>query len=92
LAVTGGVRTAGFAHVEYQPDIPLILSILVTSLHSPGTHVAPTKLSLQALEDLIAVATECEKACRSSPATSGEACLRNSAGKSPTTSPSSCGR
>jgi hypothetical protein len=34
LAVTGGVRTSGFAYVEYLPDISLILSIEAISLHA----------------------------------------------------------
>jgi hypothetical protein len=74
LTVTSGVRSAQFARVVYRPDIFLLLPISVTSLHPPTTRSVPTKLCLEALEDLLRVTAEREGECRSTPTTSGEAC------------------
>ncbi len=92
LSVVRGRRSAGFVYVEYRLDVSLILPISATSLQATVAHIVPTKLSLEALGDLVTVAEGREGECRSSPAMSGEACLRACAGKSPTISPSSSGR
>src|SRR6185503_4001300 len=68
LTVTSGVRSAQLARVVYRPDIFLLLPISVTSLHPPATRSAPTKLCLEALEDLLCVTAEHEGECRSTPA------------------------
>jgi hypothetical protein len=79
-------------HIEYQPDITLILPIDATSLQTAVTRIVPTKLSLEALQELLDVASEHEEECRSTPVTSGEACPDLSAGRSPKTSPLFSGR
>src|SRR5438874_1316163 len=66
LSVVQGQRSAGFVSVEYRLDISLILPISATSLQAVVTHKVPTKLSLEALGDLLAVAGEREGGCRSS--------------------------
>src|SRR5438552_6213326 len=92
LSVVRGRRSPGFVYVEYRLDVSLILPISATSLQATVAHIVPTKLSLEALGDLVTVAEGREGECRSSPAMSGEACLRACAGRSPTISPSSSGR
>ena len=92
LSVVQSQRSAGFVSVEYCLDISLNLPISATSLQAVFTHNVPTKLSLEALGDLLAVAGEREGGCRSSPAMSGKACLRPCAGRSRMISPSSSGR
>src|SRR4051794_38553078 len=92
LTVTSGVRSAQLARVVYRPDIFLLLPISVTSLHPPATRSVPTKLCLEALEDLLRVTAEREGECRSTPTTSGEACRPACAGRSRTTSPPCSGR
>jgi hypothetical protein len=91
VAVTNGARSVQLARVMYRPDIFLLLPISVTSLHPPATRIVPTKLCLEALEDLVRVAAEREE-CRSIPAMSGEPCRPSSAGRSRTTSPPCSGR
>ena len=92
LTVTSGVRSAQLARVVYRPGIFLLLPISVTSLHPPATRSVPTKLCLEALEDLLRVTAEGEEECRSTPTTSGEACRPACAGQSRMTSPPCSGR
>jgi hypothetical protein len=92
LSVVQGARSAGFVSVEYRLDISLILPISATSLQAVVTDKTPTKLSLEALGDLLTVAGGHEGGCRSSPAMSGEACRQPCAGRSRRISPSSSGR
>ncbi|WP_229744177.1 hypothetical protein, partial [Aliidongia dinghuensis] len=91
LAIRGS-RGERFAHIEYRPDISLILPITVTSLQAAATSILATKLSFEALQDLVLIASEHEEECRSTPATSGDACLNLCATRSSKTSRSSCGR
>jgi hypothetical protein len=91
LSVSGTLRTAGYVWVEYRPGILLMLPIPATSLRPARPRAIVTKLCLEALEDLVAVAGESEGACPSSPATSGEPCRRAGAGKSSPTLPRSSG-
>ena len=92
LTVTSGVRSAQLARVVYRPDIFLLLPISVTSLHPPTTRGVPTKLCLEALEDLLRVTAEGDGECRSTPTMSGEACRPTCVGRSRTTSPPCSGR
>jgi hypothetical protein len=62
--------------LERQPDRPFV----------------PTKLSAEALRDLLTVAGEAVAPCRSTPARSGTGSRRGSAGRSPAISPRPCGR
>src|SRR3954454_2463858 len=61
LTVTSGVRSAQLAHVVYRLDIFLLIPISVPSLHPPTTRSVPTKLCLEALEDLLRVTAEREE-------------------------------
>jgi hypothetical protein len=92
MAVSRTVQTAGHVWVEYRPGILLMLPIPATSLRPAGPRAIPTKLCLEALEDLVAAAAgESEGACPSNPARSGGPCRRAGAGRSSTTSPRSSG-
>ena len=91
MAVSRTVQTAGYVWVEYRPGILLMLPIPATSLRPSPPRAIPTKLCLEALEDLVATAGESEGACPSSPATSGEPCRQVGTGRSSTTSPRSSG-
>jgi len=84
IAVTRTLQSGGCARVEYRPGNPLILPLGVTSL-SPGLADgrARTKLTPEALADLVAVAGESEAVCPSTPETYGPACGRRSAGQLP---------
>jgi len=93
VAVTRALHSGGFARVEYQPGIAMQLPLSVTSL-GPALlrRGRPTKLTPEALAVLVLVAGEREAACSSSPATSGPAWPRPSAGRSRRTSAPCCGR
>ena len=91
MAVSRTVQTAGYVWVEYRPGILLMLPIPATSLRPSPPRTTLTKLSLEALEDLVATAGESEGACPSNPARSGGPCRRAGAGRSSTTSPRSSG-
>ena len=55
--ITNAMRTDGYAFVEYRPGILLKLSITVTSLRlSPELRPAATKLSVEGLRELVALA------------------------------------
>lgn len=91
LSVSGSLRTAGYVWVEYRPGILLMLPIPATSLRSAAARGIATKLCLEALEDLVALAGGSEGACPSSLARSGRPCPRACAGRLPLTSPLSSG-
>ena len=84
MAVSRTVQTAGHVWVEYRPGILLMLPIPATSLRPAGPRAIPTKLCLEALEDLVATAGESEGPCPSSPARSSGPCRRAGAGRSST--------
>ena len=62
--------------VSYHDYIVLRIPVLATNLVSlrPTT---PTKLTLQAITELISVAEQCEVLCQSNPSKSGTDCLQN---------------
>ena len=66
IAVTRTLQSGSYARVEYRPGNPLILPLGVTSL-SPGLADgrARTKLTPEALAELVAVAGESEAVCPS---------------------------
>ena len=71
----------------------LKLPVAATSLAPGQPHEAPSKLTREALEELVALANECGvAACRSDLNASGEACATNSAPRSSKTSPRSSRR
>lgn len=91
--ITNAMRTCGYAFVEYRPGILLKLPITVTSLRlSPELRPAATKLSVEGLRELVALAGESEGACPSSQPKSGPTCQPPSAGRLPMNSPQSSGR
>ncbi len=92
LSVVQGQRSAGFVFVEYRLDISLTIPISATSLQAIVIDKIRTKLSLEALGDLLTVAGGHEGRCRSSPAMSGATCRQACAGRSRRISPSSSGR
>lgn len=92
LSVTASLQSGGFARVEYRPGIPLMLPLPATSLGPPPRRARPTKLTPEALAELVALAGESEETCPSSPEMSGQACRRPCAGRSRRTSAPSCGR
>ena len=80
----------GIARVEYRFGLTLLLPLPATSLWSGDTsRTAPTKLTRDALEELLTLAEASEEACPSSLETSGTACRRRFAGRSRTISPRS---
>jgi hypothetical protein len=56
LSVVQGQRSVGFVFVEYRLDICLTIPLSATSLQAVVTDKVPTKLSLEALGDLLTVA------------------------------------
>ena len=91
LSASGSLRTAGYVWVEYRPGILLMLPIPATSLQPAAARYITTKLCLEALEDLVALAGESGGACPSSPRMSGRPCRRVCGGRLPPTSPQSSG-
>lgn len=93
IAVTRTLQSGAYARVDYRPGNPLVLPLRVTSLSSgPADGRARTKLTPEALAELVAVAGESEAACPSNPETYGPACGQGSAGRLPATSAPSCRR
>jgi hypothetical protein len=81
------------ARVEWRFGLTLLLPLHVTNLgprrERPTTQ---TRLSVEALEELVATAEGSEGTCPSSLGTSGAICRPKSAIRSSTISPRSCGR
>ena len=81
------------ARVEWRFGLTLLLPLHVTNLgprrERPTTQ---TRLSIEALEELVATAEGSEGTCPSSLGTSGAICRPKSAVRSSTISPRSCGR
>ena len=93
LSVTGAFQSEGFVRAEYRPGITLLLPLPATSLRTRPPLPGPAaKLSLAAIEALLALVGESEEACRSSPPTSGPSCPMRSGASSSTTSPRPSGR
>jgi hypothetical protein len=93
ISVTGGLVSTGYARVEYRPGIVLMLPLPVTSLWpNPEARAVRTKLSVEALTELVTISGESEGTCPSSPARSGVTCPPSYADKSPSTSAPCCGR
>jgi len=82
--ITRTLQSGSYARVDYRPGNPLVLPLGVTSL-SPGLADgrARTKLTPEALAELVAVAGESEAICPSTPETCGPACGQGSAGDCP---------
>jgi hypothetical protein len=93
ITITRTLQSGSYARVEYRPGNPLILPLGVTSL-SPvlADGRARTKLTPEALAELVAVAGESEAVCPSTPETCGPACGRRSGWQLPAISASSSRR
>jgi hypothetical protein len=86
-------RSDGHALVAYQDRMLLRVPVAATSLARQQPREALSKLTREALEELIALADECGvAACRSDLNASGKACPTNSAPRSSRTSPRSSRR
>ncbi len=93
LSACGPAHPAARLRVAYGAALSLTLPTAATDLapRPPGAGT-PCKLSVEALRDLLTVAGEAVAPCQSSPASSGPAYRRGSAGRSPKTSPRHSGR
>jgi hypothetical protein len=87
-STTRGTCKESFARVHYRFGLTLLLPLGATNLERNGLLcAAPTKLSLDALQELIALAEESGGTCPSNLDRSGAACKR-----SQKISAKSCGR
>jgi len=69
ITITRTLQSGAYARVEYRSGNPLVLPLGVTSLSpGPADGRARTKLTPEALAELVAVAGESEAACPSTPA------------------------
>ena len=84
-------RTDGFVLVIYHATMLLRIPVPATNLW-PVRRAAATKLTPEAMVELIARAGESEDACASTRATSGDSFAPLSAAPSRTTSPERSGR
>jgi len=81
------------ARVEWRFGLTLLLPLHVTNLRPRRERpTTQTRLSIEALEELVATAEGSEGTCPSSLGTSGAICRPQSAVQSSTISPRSCGR
>ena len=93
ISVIRGACSDSRVRVKWRFGLTLLLPLEVTSLVPRNEQrTTPTKLSIEAMEELVAVAEGSEGACPSSLGRSGAICRRRSAGRSSTISPRSCGR
>jgi len=83
---------SSYIHVAHRRGTMLRLPVAATSLHPLPRNAVETKLTLEAIHDLLRLAAEGEHACPSAPATSGPACPLTGAASSSTTSPPFPGR
>ena len=81
----------GHVFVAYRDRMQLMIPIPATSLR-PGRPDVATKLTLEAIHELVALAGESEETCPSSHATSGGTSQETSVAMSSTTSPHSSRR
>ena len=92
-STTRGACKESFARVHYRFGLTLLLPLGVTNLERNGLpRATPTKLSLDALQDLIALAEESGGTCPSNLERSGAVCRKRSGRRSQKISAKSCGR
>lgn len=72
----------GYVWVAYRDYMRLRIPLSATNL-APSQPALQTKFTAQAIAELIALAYECEVLCQSNHKTSGAACPKRSASKSP---------
>jgi hypothetical protein len=91
LSIGVSPRTPGHVLVSYREYMVLRIPVSATNLALPRP-TAPTKLTLQALLELISLAEQCEVLCPSNHRPSGDAYPQNSNSESAMTSHPSSGR
>jgi hypothetical protein len=84
-AVNSFQHGAEYVFVAYREDMTLRIPLLSTNLASPRPTTA-TKLTVQAVTDLISLAEQCEVLCPPKPHASGDDCLQNGKDESATIS------
>jgi hypothetical protein len=93
VSITRGTCSDSCARVEWRFGLTLLLPLTVTNFGARNEERGMrTKLSIEALEELVAAAEASEGACPSSLGRSGAIYRQHSAVRSPTNSPRSCGR
>jgi hypothetical protein len=93
VSVIRGTCSDSRVRVKWRFGLTLLLPLEVTNLVPRNEQrTTPTKLSIEAMEELVAVAEGSEGVCPSSLGRSGAIYRRRSAGRSSTISPRSCGR
>ena len=95
FALVSGVAVPGaqrHVHVAYHGDATLRLPVAATSLHPRPSGLAGTKLTLEAVRELLRLAAEGEHACPSAPTRSGQACPLTGAASSSMSLPHCSGR
>lgn len=94
MSAPPGALGGGHAFVIYRDRMLLKIPVAATSLVPPQPSVPPTKVTREALEELIALTRDSSggTACPSEPSTSGGACPTTSGARSSTTSPRSSPR
>ena len=93
VSITRGTCSDSCARVEWRFGLTLLLSLEVTNLvPRKEQRTMRTRLSIEAMEELVAVAEGSEGVCPSSLGRSGAVYRWRSAGRSSTISPRSCGR
>jgi hypothetical protein len=92
-STTRGACKEPFARVHYRFGLTLLLPLGVTNLERSGLpRAALAKLTLDALQDLIAVAEESGGTCPSNLGRSGAVCRKRSGKRSQKISAKFCGR
>jgi hypothetical protein len=93
VSVIRGTCSDSRVRVKWRFGLTLLLPLEVTNLVPRNEQrTTPTKLSIEAMEELVAVAEGSEGACPSSLGRSGAIYRQRCAGRSSTISPRSCGR
>ena len=93
LSIARGTCSDSCGRVQWRFGLTLLVPLEVTNLGlRKEQRTMRTRLSIEALEDLVATAEGSEGSCPSSLGTSGAICRRRSAGRSSTISPRSSGR
>jgi hypothetical protein len=93
VSIIRGTCSDSRVRVKWRFGLTLLLPLEVTNLVARNEQrTTPTKLSIEAMEELVAVAEGSEGACPSSLGRSGAIYRRRSAGRSSTISPRCCGR
>ena len=92
VSVPRSLRTGSHVRVAYGDDAVLRIPVTATNLNPASCHQPVTKLTLEAIRDLIRLATEGESPCPSSPTASGPASVPTAAAASSMTSSPSCRR